>query len=545
MLYTEKPFLKISEKTKKDPNDFALYNALFCLCAEEADIETKYRYTTRLKALCTDGVAAKAKISDKLRELFRETLLLEAQFQRFDSYMQYIELDRDPEKRFWLPRRKQLLPVVEAIQDLIDDKLDILSISLPPGTGKSTLEVFLHSMIVGAYPDNPSLASGHSGILTNSIYEGVLGIINDRSEYLWHDVYPDVKQVITNAKEQTIDINKKHRFSTLTCRAIGASLTGATRCEKFLTADDLVSGIEEALSIDRLNKLWTAYTNDLKSRKKLGCKELHLATRWSVHDPIGRLSVMYADDPRAKFLVIPAVDENGESNFNYKYGVGFDKAYFEDMEKNLDEASYKALFMNNPIEREGLLYEEDELRRYFSLPDEEPDAIIAVCDTKDKGTDYCVLPVGYVYGEDYFIEDVICDNALPGIVEGRIIDTLSRNGVKAARFESNSAGGRVAEKIQKELKKLGAETNITTKFTTTNKETRIIVNSAWVKEHCLFKAKSLYKSNSDYGKFVSFLCSYTMAGKNKNDDVPDAMAMFSDYAQSFTRGRVVVFKRPI
>lgn len=545
MLYTEKPFLKISEKTKKDPNDFALYNALFCLCAEEADIETKYRYTTRLKALCTDGVAAKAKISYKLRELFRETLLLEAQFQRFDSYMQYIELDRDPEKRFWLPRRKQLLPVVEAIQDLIDDKLDILSISLPPGTGKSTLEVFLHSMIVGAYPDNPSLASGHSGILTNSIYEGVLGIINDRSEYLWHDVYPDVKQVITNAKEQTIDINKKHRFSTLTCRAIGASLTGATRCEKFLTADDLVSGIEEALSIDRLNKLWTAYTNDLKSRKKLGCKELHLATRWSVHDPIGRLSVMYADDPRAKFLVIPAVDENGESNFNYKYGVGFDKAYFEDMEKNLDEASYKALFMNNPIEREGLLYEEDELRRYFSLPDEEPDAIIAVCDTKDKGTDYCVLPVGYVYGEDYFIEDVICDNALPGIVEGRIIDTLSRNGVKAARFESNSAGGRVAEKVQKELKKLGAETNITTKFTTTNKETRIIVNSAWVKEHCLFKAKSLYKSNSDYGKFVSFLCSYTMAGKNKNDDVPDAMAMFSDYAQSFTKGRVVVFKRPI
>lgn len=545
MLYTEKPFLKISEKTKKDPNDFALYNALFCLCAEEADIETKYRYTTRLKALCTDGVAAKAKISDKLRELFRETLLLEAQFQRFDSYMQYIELDRDPEKRFWLPRRKQLLPVVEAIQDLIDDKLDILSISLPPGTGKSTLEVFLHSMIVGAYPDNPSLASGHSGILTNSIYEGVLGIINDRSEYLWHDVYPDVKQVITNAKEQTIDINKKHRFSTLTCRAIGASLTGATRCEKFLTADDLVSGIEEALSIDRLNKLWTAYTNDLKSRKKLGCKELHLATRWSVHDPIGRLSVMYADDPRAKFLVIPAVDENGESNFNYKYGVGFDKAYFEDMEKNLDEASYKALFMNNPIEREGLLYEEDELRRYFSLPDEEPDAIIAVCDTKDKGTDYCVLPVGYVYGEDYFIEDVICDNALPGIVEGRIIDTLSRNGVKAARFESNSAGGRVAEKVQKELKKLGAETNITTKFTTTNKETRIIVNSAWVKEHCLFKAKSLYKNNSDYGKFVSFLCSYTMAGKNKNDDVPDAMAMFSDYAQSFTKGRVVVFKRPI
>lgn len=544
MLYTEKPFLKISEKIKKDPNNFELYNALFCLCADEKETEAKYRYTTKLKTLCNEGVLANVKISDKLRELFRETLLLEAQFQRFDSYMQYIELDREPEKRFWLPRRKQLLPVASAIQDLIDDKLDMLSISLPPGTGKSTLEVFLHSMIVGAYPDNPSLASGHSGILTNSIYEGVLGIINDRNEYLWHDVYPDVKQVITNAKEQTIDINKKHRFSTLTCRAIGASLTGATRCEKFLTADDLVSGIEEALSIDRLNKLWTAYTNDLKSRKKLGCKELHLATRWSVHDPIGRLSVMYADDPRARFIVIPAVDENGESNFNYKYGVGFDRAYFEDMQKNLDDASYKALFMNAPIEREGLVYEENELRRYFSLPDEEPDAIIAICDTKDKGTDYCVLPVGYVYGEEYYIDDVVCDNSLPGIVDGRIIDVLSRNNVKSARFESNSAGSRVAENIQKELRERRAITKITTKFTTSNKETRIIVNSAWVKEHCLFKDKSLYKSNDDYGKFISMLCSYTMAGRNKNDDVPDAMAMFAEYAQSFIAARATVFKRP-
>lgn len=544
MLYTEKPFQKISEKTKKDRNDFALYNALYYLCVEEADTETKYKYTTLLKALCNEGVRLRVGISDKLRQLFRETLLLEAQFQRFDSYMQYIELDREPEKRFWLPRRKQLLPVANAIQDLIDDKLDILSISLPPGTGKSTLEVFLHSMIVGAFPDNPSLASGHSGILTNSIYEGVLGIINDREEYLWHDVYPDVKHVITNAKEQTIDINKKHRFSTLTCRAIGASLTGATRCEKFLTADDLVSGIEEALSIERLNKLWTAYTNDLKSRKKLGCKELHLATRWSVHDPIGRLSVVYADNPRAMFLVIPAVDENGESNFNYKYGVGFDRAYFEDMQTNLDDASYKALFMNDPIEREGLLYDSDELRRYFSLPEEEPDAIIAICDTKDKGTDYCVLPVGYVYGENYYIDDVVCDNSLPETVNAKLVAALLANNVKMARFESNSAGGVVAENIQKEIKAKNGITKIETKFTTTNKETRIIVNSAWVKEHCLFKDSSLYKPNSDYGNMMRLLCGYTFAGKNKNDDVPDTMALFAEYAQSFHKGRVEVFKRP-
>lgn len=536
-------FEKISEKTKKTPDVWELYNALYFLCKEETDVDKKWAMCKKLRAICNAEVLRGNPLSERLNKLYRETLLLEAQFQRFDSYMLYLELNREPSKRFWLPRREQLMPVAEAIQDLIDDKLDILTISLPPGSGKSTLEIFLHSMLIGANPDRPSLASGHSNILTNSIYEGVLGIINDKEEYLWHDVYPDWKDPITNAKEQTIDLEKKHRFSSLTCRAIGASLTGATRCEQILTADDLVSGIEEALSVERLDKLWQAYTNDLKSRKKLGCKELHLATRWSVHDPIGRLERMYGDNPRFKCLVIPALNENGESNFNYKYGVGFDTKYFEDMRENLDECSFKALFMNEPIEREGLLYSEQELRRYYELPDEEPEAIIAVCDTKDKGTDYCVQLVGYKYGEDYYIDDVICDNSLPEVVDARLIECLLRNNVQMANYESNNAGGRVAKDVQQAVKERGGRTKITTKFTTSNKQTKIIVNSAWVKDHCLFKAKESYTRQSDYGKFIAMMCSYTMAGKNKNDDAPDAISMFAEYAQSFIQRRVEVFKR--
>lgn len=533
----------ITDKIKSEPDEFAHYNALYNVCRNITVLSEKMTATNMLKECCTQGIVRNSPITRKLTDLIRETLLLEAKELRFDSYMQYIELYREPSKRFWLPRRSQLLPVADAIQELIDDKIDILAVSLPPGTGKSTLEIFLHSMLIGAFPDNPSLASGHSGILTNSIYEGVLQIINDREEYLWHDVYPNVTDIITNAKEQTIDVNKKHRFSSLTCRAIGASLTGATRCEKLLSADDLCSGIEEAMSADRLEKLWVAYTNDLKSRKKLGCKELHLATRWSVHDVIGRLEVMYADDDRAKFIVIPALDDNGNSNFNFKYGVGFDEKYFTDMKNNLDDASFLALFMNQPIEREGLLYHDDELRRYFELPEGEPDAIISICDTKDKGTDYAFLPVGYVYGDDYYIEDCVCDNGLPDVVDVRLGEILLRHKVKMCRFESNSAGGRVAEKIQKEIKAKNGITHITTKFTTSNKETKIIVNSAWVKEHCLFKDSTKYKVGSEYGKMMRFLCGYTMAGKNKNDDVPDGMAMFAEFAQSLRGNKVEVFKR--
>jgi predicted phage terminase large subunit-like protein len=536
---------RILGQIEKRPDQVEAYEDLYhiCLEAKKTDIPLAVEY---LKALseCIERRITKADY-DEMRSLFvlhKKVLLAAAPFD-FESYLLYVEWDREPDKKFYVPRRKVMHPVVQAMQALIDDDLDLLTISMPPGTGKSTLGIFFLSWVMGKFPDSQSLASAHSGMLTRSFYDGVMQIITD-SEYLWADVFPGVQLAATNSKEETIDLHKRHRFSTLTCRAINASLTGATRCDKILYADDLCSGIEEAMSKERLDKLWSTYTNDLKSRKKEGAKEIHIATRWSVHDVIGRLESQYGDSPRAKFIVLPALDDEGESNFNYSYGVGFSRKYFEDMRNNLDEASFKALFMNQPIEREGLLYDVDELRRYFELPPEGPDAIIGICDTKDKGTDYAFLPTAYVYGNDYYIEDCVCDNSLPNIVDARLVNILLRQKVKMCRFESNSAGGRIAEKVQKEVKERGGITHITTKFTSTNKETKIIVNSAWVKEHCLFKDSSLYKRQSDYGKMMDMLGSYTVAGKNKHDDVPDGMAMLAEFAQSLSGQQVEVFQRP-
>lgn len=518
-----------------------MYDYFECVrLLEKEDFDAAHRHNKTIRTL-SSRYAAEYTNQDHF-DISHKATLFDALYD-FDAYMIALEWNRDPEKRFWIPRRKQLMPVCQSIQDLIDDKLDILTVSLPPGTGKSTLEIFLHTWLMGKNPDRPSLASGHSSMLTGSIYDGVLQIITDRNEYAWGDVFPNAGQIITNAKEQTIDIGKKHRFSSLTCRAIGASLTGATRCEVLLSADDLVSGIEEAMSKDRLDKLWQAYTNDLKSRKKLGCKELHLATRWSVHDPIGRLQAMYEDDPKARFIVVPAVNSAGESNFNYMYGVGFDKKYFDDMKENLDDASYRALFMNQPIEREGLLYDQDQLRRYFELPDGEPDAIICACDTKGKGSDYCVMPIAYQYGDEYYIESIVCDNGNPDVVEARLVAAMLEHNVQSSRFESNSAGGKVAQSVQAMVKANGGRTNITTKYSTGNKETRIIVNSPFVKEHFLFKDDSVLGNDHEYRRALSFLTGYTMAGKNKHDDVPDAFAQLAEYAQSIAGGTIRVMQR--
>ena len=521
---------------------------LYYMCREamKTDIPLSVKW---LKILSEDisTYMGSCQNEETLRTLFalHKRVLLAAAPHDFDSYLLYVEWNRDPDKKFYPPRRKVLKQVVDALQELADRKIELLTISLPPGTGKTTLAIFYLTWIAGRNPNEPKLSGSHSNAFIRGVYDECLRILDKNGEYLWHDVFPSITVSNTNAKDCRIDIDRRQRFETLEFTSIGTGNAGLYRAVDLLYCDDLVSGIEVALSKERLDKLWETYTTDLRQRKQGDhCGELHIATPWSVHDVIARLQRQYADWDKAKFIIIPALDENDESNFDYDYGVGYSTETLHKQREIMDEVSWRALFMCEPIEREGLVYSQDELRRFFELPSEDPDAIIGVCDTKDKGTDYAFLPVAYVYGQDYYIDDCVCDNGLPNIVDARLTEILVRDKVKMCRFESNSAGRRVAEKIQGEVKKRGGITNITTKFTTANKETKIIVNSAWVKEHCLFKDSSLYTKKSDYGKMMDMLCSYTMAGKNKHDDVPDGMAMLAEYAQSLTAARVEVFQRP-
>lgn len=545
----EKLLSKILEKIKKDSYLFRTWEDLLYMCKEamKEDIPLGVKYLKLLSAECERAISNPLSSEEKVKELYglHKRVLLAAARYDFDSYLLYVEWNREPKKKFYPPRRKVLKQVVDALQELADNKLDLLAVSLPPGSGKTTLAIFYLTWLGGKIPNEPMLTGSHSNSFVRGVYDECLRIFDASGDYLWHDVFPEIQVSNTNAKDCRIDLDKRQRFETLEFTSIGTGNAGLYRAATLLYCDDLVSGIEVALSKERLDKLWETYTTDLRQRK-IGdhCKELHIATRWSVHDVIGRLEREYMDSDRARFIVVPAMDENDESNFDYAYGVGFSTKFYREQRGIMDDVSWRALYMNEPIEREGLVYSPDELRRYFELPKEDADAIIGICDTKDKGTDYAFLPVAYVYGQDYYIDDCVCDNGLPNIVDARLVEILVRDKVKSCRFESNSAGRRVAEKIQEEVKKKNGITHITTKFTTANKETKIIVNSAWVKEHCLFKDASLYQRKSDYGKMMDMLCSYTVAGKNKHDDVPDGMAMLAEYAQSLSGQKVEVFKRP-
>ena len=517
-----------------------------CLGIKEEDEDKVYTPTIIKNAKLVKMISSQESRNDiRFMDLYWKALHTLAPYD-FDSFLLYMERERPAKNRFYLPRREQLLKIgaIQLFQDMEDDLLDVGGLSVVPGAGKTTLEEFFMPWVIGRHIDDYNIFASHSGGICRMFYDAV-DALTSSPEYKYVEIFPEVKRYSSNAKEMQLNFGKYKPFKSLSCVSIEQKLAGRVRANRYLLNDDLCSGIEEAVSNPRLDKLWQAYTVDLLQRRIDKCKQLHVCTRWSVHDVLGRIKQKYEGDPRARFIAVPDIDPvTGESNFNYKYGVGFSKEYFEDIANTMDDVSYRCLYKNEPIEREGLLYPEDSLRRYLSLPDREPDAIIGICDSKSKGKDYMFLPCFYQYGNDYYMDDCICSNESDFSIQyERIADIIIRNKMQMVDFESNAGGDRIAAEV--EIRIQGKQNcGITMHYTTQNKETKIIVNAEWVKKHCLFKDKSLYAPKSDYGVAMGFIMSYTVAGKNAYDDCPDGLAQFAQFTNNLVGAKSEVFDSP-
>ena len=538
--------------------------SLACECAilTEKDIEYGLSITSRLQYFMDEFI--KKQTGSTMWELEKYcfnnhtrydildkwygVLKLEAQNHILDSYFLYLEKNREPNERFYMPKRRQFAKfgLIDAYQGALDDLYDIICISMPPGTGKTTLLKFFNSAVIGWFPKDYNLFYSHSGDITRMYYDGVYQIVSDTHEYTWNEIFPDLSITSTNAKMQQFNVGKYKPFPSLQTASVGSENAGKVRASKFLLVDDMIGRLEEALNKNILEKQWGAYTVDARQRKTMDsnnrpCKEIINATRWSTVDVIGRVMQMYEGNPRVKVIAMPDIDPaTGESNFDYEYG-GFTVAFFNDQAHLMDDISYKCLYKQEPIEREGLLYHEDDLRRYTTLPSREPDAIIGVCDTKSKGVDFMVLPCFYQYDDDFYMVDCICDDSSDfGMQHERLSNIIVDHNMQQCEFESNAGGDRLAHEVSQIVDKKGGRCNITTKATETNKETRIIVNSDWIKRHCLFKLKEDYTPKSDYGRFMGQMLSYSVAGKNKNDDVPDCLANFALFVSRKNRVRKTV-----
>lgn len=469
----------------------------------------------------------------------------------FRSYCIALEWNRPVEKQFFLPRKRILEKhgLIQAMQDMADDKLDFLFISLPPRIGKSTLGIFFLTFMAGRFPDRSILGNGHSNSLTQAFYNEVLNIMTSE-EYRFSEIFKSSTIVNKSSEYSFLDLDRPKRFHTIMFRSIDGGTTGLAEASNVLYCDDLIKDVEQANNPDRLEKIFYTYTSTIQDRKvqrlcKDGvyrpCPEIHIATRWSTGDVIGRLIDIYGEisSDRIRIINIPCYDADGDSNFKYDYGKGFDKEYYEQLQRSEDPVIFGAKYLGQPIERDGLVFTEDTLTYYNELPGEEPDRIIAYADVSHGGEDYFSLPVGYVYGNEVYIEDVWFENKFGGDDYSRpkVCDIVKRNLVQRLGIEKNNGGDFFCTLIEQDLRKQDYRCNITTHNAPTNKSKRdrILACQNEIKGiatednsyRVYFKSREARKNNPQYCAAMQQLFKWNQNANMQNkqhDDFPDSLA---------------------
>ena len=505
----------------------------------------------RAKMQAAVGMMGGAKLSDidRMNQAYRKSLLMDAKTD-FDSFLLYLELNRKAQERFYLPRRNVLRPIVGAFQEVADGKLDLLTVSQPKRTGKTTLGTWFVLFRAGQAPNGSSVCSGAGDLLVKSFYNGMLDVLTQRDKYLYYDIFPEAKLASTNADEKTINLKEKKRFATITCRPIDGQITGSTEAtpDGLVYLDDCVKNEEEAVNRDRLDFLWDKIRGDILGRRLEGCPIVAQGTRYSLYDPIGRLQeVAPSMGWRTKVLEIPALDPvTDESNFSIVVDGKpmFTTEYYRHERGLVTEMQWMSQFQQQPFEAKGRLFPENELNRFFRLPDKEPDAIVAACDTAEKGSDSVCMPIGYIYGDDVLIADVVFDNSTPEHTKPECANMLIKHKVSLAQFESNSAGEYYARDVEELCKKQGGNISIRLKRSLAKKVTRIEVESDNIMKHFYFLDKSLYKPTSQYGEFMKELTTFTRSGKVPHDDAPDGLSQLSALIRTLYVGKVEVLRRP-
>lgn len=467
-----------------------------------------------------------------------------------DSFKLYIERDRKRKDRFYEPRRNTLIKITDAVQRLEDDKLDMLFLHQPPRTGKSgdlTMDTVWHML---RDTEHSNLYITYKEGLGGAFLDGCMEILTDPT-YRTADVF-NIKIASTDAKNNKLDLGRKKKYKTLSGKGLESGLNGEYDAYGWMVIDDPLEGVQDVMSDDVLKRKQTIFDNNVLSRKKESCKLICMGTLWSTHD----LFMNYLDfvenspemaDTRYEVIKIPALDpETDESNFNYDYNVGFSTKYFRGVrakfENNDDLVGWQCQYMQQPIEREGSVFNPEHMNYYSVLPGEKPLKVIAHVDVSLGGADFLAMPVVYYYengdGElDGYVEAVIFDNSEKTVTQPQVISLIKKHIIKHLHFEANQGGEGYADDIRRMLKEdkdYREICNITTDWamTTKHKEQRIWDNAAEIRK---LYFKDANHRDLQYRKFMNNLFSFSMnMSKRKHDDAADSLSGLIDFEKHGT-----------
>ena len=538
--------LSVSEKSKKLINKFLLKQA-------DGDIWALERYQQ-------DKETTPYNLVDQYYNLLK----YEAEY-RFESFMLYMERKRYYQERFYQPRMNPLREVAQLIQDLYDDKLDEGMVFCPGRIGKTQIVKMGNLWFASNRPERSNLYSAYSDKITGGFYDGTIEMITDPT-YTYAELYPKniEKKPITDGKDLTIDLIRKKTYPTFTMRSIYGTLNGACDCDGLGIYDDLFSGIDEALSEDRQNTVWGKFDNNYIPRIKPGkAKLLGIGTRWAPRDVQGRRLELLQNDPeyadiRHREIIIPALDENGESNFDYPYKLGYTtldyKRRMASFENNDDMASWLAQYQQEPIERRGQMFNVDTMN-FFNPAEIEgirPDRIFAANDPAYGGGDFVSMPICYEIDGEHYVVDAVYNDGEKDVtipeVAGRIEQHLDKfeNKTAEVHFEETKTTSGYRTECEKIWQEDGYPVN-TTHDPADNKTAKM----DRIKNHAPDIRKlhfvDMKYQTKEYRKYFQNIISCTYDGKMKHDDGVDSTAQLCDmiYGNKHKRRKAMIISSPV
>lgn len=483
--------------------------------------------------------------SDALNGLYWDVLLWEAP-NRFESFLLYMEKNRPYKKKFYEPRMNPLSIVAQDLQDLEDGKYDFYGLSMPPRVGKSTICIFFYAWIIGKRPSSHNAMSGHSGILADRFHNDLIKL-TENEEYTFHEIFPDVQLVSKSSEKNELYYDAVESFATTTCRGIDGTWTGAVDISEdgYLYVDDLVRDRKESLSLKRLDGRYQDYLNILVDRKNDGSRELMVGTRWNVADPLGRIEKQYKNNPRYKFRKIPALNEKGESNFNYPVH-GFSTEYYHNMRDRLDKNEWMAKFMQTPFVREGLLFPADGLRYYNGILPEGDHRVVGACDVAWGGGDSLSMPIGYEYPNgDVYIPSWIFNKGPKEVTIPLVTGKIIGERLTEIQFEANNGGDMYSDKVSSELEKHNYHCSCSYKKAPGNMEkmTKMIAYSGDIKKHFVFLDPDC--QDQEYSDAMDELNMTVQIGDNEHDDAGDGITQLAMKIYGDIGGPASIVQSPV
>ena len=479
-------------------------------------------------------------------DVYWQYMLLEAPW-LFESYLYYMEKNRQPKRRFYEPRKKTLNILVQDLQDLEDRKIEFLGVSMPPRTAKSTTCIFFLSWIMGKRPNSHNAMSGHSGILADGFYGEIQNLIST-PEYTFNEIFPSSTLEKKSADKKEINLGAPDRFSTLTCRGIDGTWTGSVdiSSDGYLYVDDLVRDRTESLSPTRLENRYQDYLNVLVDRKNDGARELMVGTRWNVIDPLGRVEAEKKGNPLYRFRKIPALNKDGESNFNYDYGVGFSTKYYIDMKSRLDPNEWQAKYQQDPFIREGLLFPSDSLRYYNGILPEGDSRIVTACDVAWGGGDSLSMPIGREYENgDVYIFDWVFNRGTKEVTIPIVTGKIIGNKIRQINFEANNGGDMYRTHINEKLIAQKYKCSCTSSKAPGNMEkmAKIIAYSDDIKRNFIFLDEE--HRSKEYQAAMDELTFFVQLGKNTHDDSPDSLTQLQMFIEKGNEAVAKAVQNPL